>query len=553
MMITTYFILIFSFISSVIMPDDSREAAQEAHYFDWNNATVYFLMTDRFYNGDTSNDINFNRTAKTSDLRGFRGGDIKGITKKIEAGYFTELGVDVIWLSPVMEQIHACVDEGQGNTYAYHGYWTRDWTAMEPNFGTTADLHELMRVAHKNNIRIMLDVIINHTGPVTPKDPLWPSDWVRTQPQCTYQDAETTISCTLVENLPDILTNQTKEVALPENLIKKWKDEGRLQEELDELELFFNDTNYPRTPRYYIIKWLTDFIREFGIDGFRVDTVKHTEADVWDDLAKEAARAFEQWQEEKQEAIQKGQEFFMLGEVYNYNVLSGTDFDFGDRKVNYFENGFNSLINFGFKGDAHKSYEVLFSEYSEQINSEAFEGITVMNYVSSHDDSHPFDADRERPFESAIKLLLAPGMAQIYYGDEVARPLKIEGARGDANLRGMMPWDRQKNNDLLAHWQKLGRFRHQHPSIGAGKHICISTSPYAFVRTYVKGNQFDRVLIGLDLPKTSFTLNLQGYFNDGELLFDRYNEVYYPVKNGSLEIKTETGIVLLERTAPGLR
>jgi len=357
-----------------------------------------------------------------------------------------------------------------------------------------------------------------------------------------------------VENLPDILTNQTKEVALPEDLLKKWENEGRLQQELEELDLFFKETNYPRTPRYYIIKWLTDFIREFGIDGFRVDTVKHTEADVWGDLAKEAARAFTQWQEENQEAIQKDQEFFILGEVYNYNVLSGTDYDFGDRKVNYFENGFKSLINFGFKGDAHKSYELLFSEYSEQINSEEFKDITVMNYVSSHDDSHPFDVDREHTYESATKLLLTPGMAQIYYGDEVARPLKIKGAQGDANLRGMMSWDKQQdNNDLLIHWQKLGRFRHQHPSVGAGKHIRISTEPYAFVRTYVKGDQYDRVLVGLDLPKTTIKLDLQGYFNEGELLFDRYNEVYYPVKNGSLEIKTESAIVLLERTAPGLR
>lgn len=552
-MITTYFILIFSFFSTVFMSVNPIEDEQQGSYFDWNNATVYFLLTDRFNNGDTSNDINFNRTAKTSDLRGFRGGDIKGITQKIEAGYFKELGVDVIWFSPVIEQIHGYVDEGQGNTYAYHGYWTRDWTAMEPNFGNKGDLRELMQVAHKNNIRIMMDVIINHTGPVTPEDPLWPNDWVRTEPQCTYQDAETTISCTLVKNLPDILTNQTKEVNLPKDLLKKWEDEGRLEQELAELNQFFKETNYPKTPRYYIIKWLTDFIREFGIDGFRVDTVKHTEADVWDDLAVEAARAFAQWKKENQEAIQQNQDFFMLGEVYNYNMLSGTDFDFGDRKVDYFKNGFQSLINFGFKGDANNDYDVLFSNYSEQLNSEVFNDISIMNYISSHDDGLPFDNERKRSFESATKLLLTPGMAQIYYGDEVARPLKIDGALGDANLRGMMIWDDQQQEELLLHWQKLGQFRHHHPSIGAGKHICISQKPYVFVRTYVKDEKYDRVIVGLDLPKTRFVLNLQNYFNDGEMLFDRYNNEYYRVKNGSLEIKTESGIVLLERMAPGLR
>jgi len=545
-MIITYTIFIISMMSALFSPVETQNT--KTNYFNWNNATVYFLLTDRFNNGDSSNDINFYRTEETSPLRGFRGGDIRGIIQKIEEGYFQKLGVDVIWFSPIMEQIHGFVNEGQGNTYAYHGYWTRDWSSMEPNFGTEADLKELMEIAHKNNIRIMLDVIINHTGPVTDKDPVWPNDWVRTEPQCSYQNSKTTIECTLVENLPDILTEKTNPVELPADLLKKWQDEGRLEKELAELEEFFAKTNYPKTPRYYIIKWLTDFIREFGIDGFRVDTVKHTEADVWDDLAKEAGNAFAEWKANNHEAIQEEQDFFMLGEVYNYNVLSGPVFDFGDKKVNYFENGFQSLINFGFKGDANRNYEDLFSAYSEQLNSDDFKGITIMNYISSHDDSYPFDANRERTFESATKLLLTPGMSQIYYGDEVARPLKIEGAQGDANLRGMMTWDDNEDQDLFKHWRKLGQFRKRHPSIGAGIHIEISKEPYTFVRTYVKGKKQDRVFIGLDLPKEAFTINLKGYFADGEILVDRYSNEYYTVDNGSLTIQTKAGIVLLERT-----
>ncbi len=544
-MFSTQLFLIFALLSQLFAPAQKFNTSAPA--FDWNNATVYFLLTDRFNNADLSNDINFMRNDKTAYLRGFEGGDIKGITKKIEEKYFQRLGVDVIWFSPVIEQIHGFVDEGQGNTYAYHGYWPRDWTALEPNFGTAADLRELMKVAHENNIRIMMDVIINHTGPVTPKDPLWPSDWVRTEPQCTYQDSETTISCTLVKNLPDILTNQRQDVKLPEKLKEKWEKEGRLQQELNELEVFFQRTSYPKTPRYYIIKWLTDFIREFGIDGFRVDTVKHTEADVWDDLDKEAQIAFQEWKDKNQEPIQKNQDFFMLGEVYNYNLLSGPLFDFGDIKVNYFENGFQSMINFGFKGDAHQDYEELFNQYSEKLHSESYRNATVMNYISSHDDAYPFDVDRENNFEAATKLMLSPGMAQIYYGDEIARPLKINGATGDANLRGLMNWNDTIHRELLVHWRKLGTFRKSHPSIGAGEHRIISSQPYAFVRSYVKGSVQDRVLIGLDLPQKKFTLNLQDYFANGDLLFDKYSEQYYQVANGSIEIDTKAGIVLLER------
>ena len=86
-------------------------------------------MTDRFNNGDTSNDINFERNKETGILRGFEGGDIIGITQKIEDGYFNKLGINAIWFTPIVEQIHGSVDEGTGNSYGYHGYWAKDWTA----------------------------------------------------------------------------------------------------------------------------------------------------------------------------------------------------------------------------------------------------------------------------------------------------------------------------------------------------------------------------------------------------------------------------------------
>ncbi len=132
--------------------------------FDWGGANLYFLLTDRFNNGDPSNDINFERTGKTAKLRGFEGGDIKGITQKIEEGYFSDLGINAIWMTPIVEQIHGGTDEGTGITYGFHGYWAKDWTVLDPNFGTKEDLHELVEAAHKKGIRIVLDAVINHTG-----------------------------------------------------------------------------------------------------------------------------------------------------------------------------------------------------------------------------------------------------------------------------------------------------------------------------------------------------------------------------------------------------
>ena len=516
---------------------------EESSHFDWKNATVYFMLTDRFNNGDPTNDVNFDRTAETKELRKFTGGDFSGITKKIKEGYFNNLGVDALWFSPVNEQIHGYVDEGQSNTYAFHGYWIRDWTSIEPNWGTEEDLKELVENAHENGIRVILDVVINHTGPVTDKDPVWPGDWVRTEPQCTYQDYESTVFCTLVKNLPDVITEQTKEVEIPKQLLEKWEKEGRLDKELIELDEFFARTGYPRTPRYYIIKWITDFIRKYGIDGFRVDTVKHTEADVWADLSKEARIAFAEWKSINKEAIQEGQEFFMLGETYNYNALNGRDFDFGDSLVDYFDNGFDSQINFGFKGDANKDYEELFSSYSDQLIDGDLKEVTTMNYISSHDDSWPFDKERNRTFESATKLMLCPGQVQIYYGDETARPLIIDGAQGDVNLRSKMNWG--ENPELLKHWQKLGKFRQRHPAIGAGRHEMISESPYVFARTYQKDDKSDVVIVALNVKDMPTSINVADYCVDGDILTDAYGGKKYEVKNGEVEVMADNQIVLL--------
>ena len=325
--------------------------------FVWEGANLYFLLTDRFNNADTSNDINFDRTAETAKLREFQGGDIKGITQKINDGYFTNLGVNAIWLTPVVEQIHMETDEGTGVTYGYHGYWTKDWTALDPNFGTMEDLSELVETAHKNEIRIVLDAVINHTGPVTTEDEVWPEKWVRTGPPCKYDSYETAVTCTLVENLPDIKTESNEEVQLPPQLIKKWKSEGRYEEEIAELDAFFERTGYPRAPRFYIIKWLTDYIREFGIDGYRSDTVRHIEESVWDEFKKECELAFSTWKKNNQERVLDDNNFYMVGEVYGYEIItSGRSFDFGDKKVDYYAHGFNGMINFEFKKNATSDY-----------------------------------------------------------------------------------------------------------------------------------------------------------------------------------------------------
>ena len=505
--------------------------------FIWEAANMYFLLTDRFYNGDTTNDTNYNRTKETAVLRGFEGGDLKGIQQKIEEGYFTDLGINAIWFTPVVEQVHGAVDEGTGVTYGYHGYWAKDWTQLDPNFGTMQDLKNLIDTAHDKGIKIVMDVVLNHTGPVTYQDPFWGKKWAREDPNCQFSSYKNTIECSLVENLPDILTESSQEVDIPESLATKWKSEGRYEQEMNELNTFFTANNLAKTPRNYIIKWLTDYVRELGIDAYRVDTTKHVDEASWVILRKYADQALATYRAENNST--ETTPFFMFGEVYNYSIDSGRLYDFGDgTKVDYFANGFDNLINFQFKYDAQGDYESLFSKYSEVLHT-THKGKSVTNYATSHDDGSPFDKERTKAIETGTKLLLTPGISQVYYGDELARALIIEGTQGDATLRSSIDWNSTTKPDtkaVLQHWQKLGQFRAKHPAIGAGQHQMISANPYVFSRGYSHNDLKDHVIIGLDLNEGKKEIVLDSAFAKAKYLHDHYSNQKVTVADGKVSI-----------------
>jgi alpha-amylase len=353
----------------------------------------------------------------------------------------------------------------------------------------------------------------------------------------------------LVDNLPDVKTESNDNVELPPFLVEKWKKEGRYEAEIASLNTFFKNTGFPRAPRFYIMKWLSDYIRDYGIDGYRVDTAKHTYENVWADFRKVCDLTFAEYKKNNPKKVLDSNPFFMVGEVYGYNIGAKRLYDFGDRKVDYFANGFTSLINFDFRNEAKMAYEPLFSKYSTILNTD-LKGKTVMNYVSSHDDGSPFDATRTKSIESGTKLLLAPGISQVYYGDETARELVVEGTQGDATLRSNMNWEAIKTNPetqkVLLHWQKLGQFRKNHPAIGAGVHQQISSTPYVFNRTFTQKNYTDKVVIGLDLPKGKKEISVGSIFNNGTQLQDAYSNKVVMVENGKVSIDSEFDIVLLE-------
>jgi alpha-amylase len=297
------------------------------------------------------------------------------------------------------------------------------------------------------------------------------------------------------------------------------------------------------------VKWLTDWVREFGFDGYRIDTAKHFEETVSVELKREAAQAFADWKAAHPEKALDDLPFYMMGEVYGYEPGHGRAFDFGDRRVDFFAHGYDGLINFGFKRDAAGSLDDVFARYAGALHEGALRGVAILNYVSSHDDGAPYDPDRADPLGAGTRLLLAPGGAQIYYGDELARPLKVPGARGDANLRSFMNWDDLGRGgstaETLDHWRRLGRFRRAHPAIGAGAHRHLQAQPYIFSRTIETGGTADRVLVAMEQGEGPKTIPVFDVFAEGTELVDAYSGVSGTVANGEISLTTGYRLVLL--------
>ncbi|MEM9857362.1 MAG: alpha-amylase, partial [Bacteroidota bacterium] len=174
-----------------------------------------------------------------------------------------------------------------------------------------------------------------------------------------------------------------------------------------------------------------------------------------------------------------------------------------------------------------------------------------------HDDGGPFDKERQRVFEAGTKLLLSPGASQVYYGDETARPLVVEGANGDANLRSFMNWEELSSNetrngytvnDVRQHWAKLGRFRREHVAVGAGVHEKIAEEPYTFKRTYSGKGYDDKIVVALDYEGTEVIVSIADVFDNGTVLKEYYTGQNVTVENGSVSISNAGSVILLGKS-----
>ncbi len=518
--------------SGVVLLEQDGAAATP---FTWANATVYFAMTDRFFNGNPANDGSYGRKPDgASDIGTWHGGDLAGLVQKLD--YIQGLGATAIWISPPVEQVHGWVAGGTGDFkhYGYAGYWALDFTQIDQNFGTPADLQALVDGAHARGIRVLVDVVMNHPGYATGDDLVrylpevfldatgaafqaWTpgpgqtwldwndfvnygsSGWANWWANPLFKDGSyytwiragfpgfqpggTDDLTRQLDYLPDFRTEETAVAGVPVLFDRK---------------VAAGDTTGVAdvaggTVRDYLVKWHTDWVRQMGIDGFRCDTAKNVELASWSALKGAALTALADWKAANPSKKLDDAPFWMAGEVFGHGVAKDYYYTVG---------GFDSLINFSFQGplavflggggslaSRADDLDALYAGIAGPVSTDPT--FDVLTYVSSHDTALFYGAvhyDPAQQRQAGTALLLAPGGVQIFYGDESGRQLGPAGSDPMQGTRSDMNWG-STDGSILAHWTTLANFRKRHASIGAGSHARIG-SPAG---TYAFGRKLDQV------------------------------------------------------------
>ncbi|MEL6185115.1 MAG: alpha-amylase [Myxococcota bacterium] len=493
--------------------------------FTWDNATVYFAFIDRFENGDASNDNGYGRDfTGMPDTGTFHGGDLKGLTARLD--HIAAVGANALWITAPFEQIHGYVGGGGGAFphFAYAGYWALDFTRLDANFGTPEDLRALVREAHARGIRVIFDVVMNHPGYASLNEiatyfpaALKTSGWETWRPGAgeswsSYNDLFIDFNHPDWRNwwgpefiraglpgydgpgnddlkqslafLPDFKTEEFRSTTgLPPILAAKTDTAAVMQADF--------------TVRQYLIEWLTTWVREYGIDGFRCDTAKHVELEAWAELEQAGTAALRDWKTANPAEALDDLEFWMTGEVFPHGVLKD---DF------YTQGRFDSLINFDFKALAAEAsrdsarLESIYSGYASALNSDP--EFNVLTYISSHDTTLFFETtgrDLGLQYDVGTAMMLLPGGIQIFYGDETARPAADGNGDSTAGTRSDMNWD-DFDTALLDHWQRLGQFRNRHPAVGSGAHRALFNDGSTYVFSRTTADEADAVVIALTRP-----------------------------------------------------
>ena len=459
---------------------------------------LYSLMIDRFHNGNTTNDWKMN-SEEVLDIVDYQGGDIAGITQKIKDGFFSELGINTIWISPITQNPWDAWGMNKfpnGNKYdntktytkfsGYHGYWPIFTTEVEKRFTTEEELHEMLDVAHKNGINVILDYVANHmhiNSPTLQAHPDWHTDSI----------------------LPDGRRN-----------FELW-DEARLTTWFDvhipTLDLERPEVCSPMTDSALV--WL----EKFAFDGFRHDACKHIPLNYWRELGQKMKQRYPE------------RHIWMIGETYGDPTLIGSYVKSGMLNAQFDFNIYHTAIDVF--GKPEQSMKRMHNTIMESLA--AYGSHHTMGNISGNHDKCRFislaggavswnendkaagwereigvtadgDPEKEEAAYKAAMLLevinmTIPGVPCIYQGDEYG-----EAGANDPDNRHMMKFDNltERQAQFRAEMQSLLKLRRNSMPLLYGEYVPIEVTDNKLV--------FDRVYMGetvrvsIDLANLAYTI-----------------------------------------------
>ena len=531
--------------------------------FTWKNALIYFVIQDRFYDGDSSNNNSYGRMSKDdlgSSIGTFHGGDIKGLTEKLD--YINDLGVNAIWITAPYEQAHGWCGGGSNGDfahYAYHGYYPLDYTMMDKNMGTVEEFRTFVTECHKRGIRVVMDVVMNHTGYLTLQDcqdygldiftssysggkstdmgfkigsdgdtyhkhhdkidysghndgwaKWWGASWVRADVPGYTAGGGYDLTKNL-DNLPDVKTESTTAQTVAPILQTKWgKESSGYDNWIVPAAKSLRSTSDTNAPAVWIEKWLAAWVEEFGIDGFRCDTAKHVDKYRWNELKNLCKTALANWRNSSRAdeyAKDWDEDFWMTGEAFGWT--KGGD-------SSWFSNGFDSMIDFTVAGTSGmKSYSPNLPSWDGRLGDSQ-----SLLYISSHDTGLGRASNQT---ELGTSFVLMPGLVQIYYGDETARPFGDTGSDENQGTRSDFNWS-ASTGATAKHWGKVGTFRKFNPAVGAG-------TGSATKRTYSGAAGESKVAIGIS---GTTSVDVSGLFSDGTTVYNWYDGSSATVSGGKV-------------------
>jgi len=415
-MIRVYGYSRFGMSNDVNIPLANGKVQMAIDNTDMQNMIMYFALVDRFNNGNKTND-NPVKDKDIAEAANYQGGDLAGITAKIKDGYFDKLGINTIWISPIVQNPeigYVEYPEPHRKYSGYHGYWPISSTKIDHRFGTDAELKELVKEAHAKNMRVLIDFVSNH---IHEEHPIYKKhkDWTT----------------------PIDLPNGKKNIRI-------W-DEQRLTTWFD---TFLPDLDYTKPE---VINAMTDsavwWIKTYNLDGFRHDATKHVSEDFWRALTLKLKKEVE---------VPMNKKLYQIGETFGSRELIGSYVNNGEQDAQFdFNTYFDARNIFADSTTSFKNLAESLQQSFEYYGSNNLMGNITGNhdlarFISYASGAMSFkDDDRKTAWEKKIKVenpigykrlqqlmafnMTIPGVPVIYYADEYG----MLGA-GDPDNRRMM-------------------------------------------------------------------------------------------------------------------